>query len=221
MTSKPISYNAPMVRALLDGSKTQTRRIFAPDKMTWSADGRYTTHVRRNGELIETGSGPFIPDDWLHYCPFGHTGDQIWVRETFCPILPQDPHYNGGQPIGYDYAATYTHGFRLGDSLGIKKVWTPSIHMPRAASRITLEITDVRVERLGDITREDAMAEGVELRRVSESDHRWIDYTDKEGRRTFGDPRRGFWSLWESIYGPESGKADPWVWVIEFTRVKP
>lgn len=95
----------------------------------------------------------------------------------------------------------------------------PSIHMPCWASRIMLEITAVRIERLSDISLKDAEAEGVELRRVSESDYRWIDYTDKGGRRTFGDPRHSFWSLWKSISGEESHDANPWLWVVEFKKV--
>lgn len=201
MKSHPILFQGDMVRALLDDSKTQTRRIFKPDRMTWDANGRYTTHAMRGGELSITGSGPFKPNDWLHYCPYGQPGDQLWVRETFCPIYPQDPTYNGGQPIEYDYRATYKHGDRLGDSLGIKKVWKPAIHMPRVASRILLEIVSVRVERLQDISESDAQAEGV--------------YTDPacpayEGYRT----------LWEQINGPGSWDLNPWVWVVEFKVVK-
>ena len=150
------------------------------------------------------------------HCPYGQPGDRLWVRGSFCPIYPQDPNYNGGQPLEYDYAATYVHGFRLGDSLGMKKTWKPSIHMPRAASRITLEITGVRVERLQDISEADAMAEG-------------IAYDPGEGGvfhvpGTAGccdDSAIGSYrKLWESINGPGSWDANPWVWVVSFKRVE-
>jgi len=204
MTERPILFQGDMVRALLDGSKTQTRRIFKPDRMTWDTNGRYTTHAMRDGELTITGSGPFKPNSWLHYCPYGQPGDRLWVRENFCPIYPQDPAYNGGQPIEYDYQATYQHGDRLGDLLGIVKKWKPSIHMPRAASRITLEITAVRIERLQDISRGDAMAEGCPFPNMANGD----------------DPRKWYADLWNTINGTGSWDANPWVWVVEFKRLK-
>ena len=83
MNERPILFNAPMIRAILANTKTQMRRIFKPDRMTWDANGRYTTHAMRGGELSTTGSGPFKPSSWLHYCPYGQPGDRLWVRETF------------------------------------------------------------------------------------------------------------------------------------------
>ena len=184
MKESPILFSAPMVRALLAGTKTQTRRIFKPDRMTWDANGRYTTYAMRGGELSTTGSGPFKPSSWLHYCPYGQPGDRLWVRETFARIDGQTRPW-----IETDYQATYTHGDRLGDTLGIKKRWTPSIHMPRHASRITLEVTGVRVETLGVISHEDALAEGVSS--IEEYKALWININ-------------GAWL-------PET-----WVWVLDF-----
>ena len=105
MKERPILFSGAMVRALLAGTKTQTRRIFKPDRMTWDANGRYTTHAMRGGELSITGSGPFKPSSWLHYCPYGQPGDRLWVRETFARIDGQTRPW-----IETDYQATYTHG---------------------------------------------------------------------------------------------------------------
>ena len=206
MKERPILFSAPMVRALLAGTKTQTRRIFKPDRMTWDANGRYTTHAMRGGELSITGSGPFKPSSWLHYCPYGQPGDRLWVRETFARIDGQTRPW-----IETDYQATYTHGDRLGDTLGIKKRWTPSIHMPRHASRITLEVTGVRVERLQDIDLADALAEG-----ISDTGALILDSAGNEQ----GGPIAEYAVLWEQINGKGSWDANPWVWVIEFKRVE-
>ena len=200
MKERPILFSAPMVRALLAGTKTQTRRIFKPDRMTWDANGRYTTYAMRGGELSTTGSGPFKPSSWLHYCPYGQPGDRLWVRETFARIDGQTRPW-----IETDYQATYTHGDRLGDTLGIKKRWTPSIHMPRHASRITLEVTGVRVERLQDISEADAIAEGAR------------NSLHLPGGRF---ARENFEHLWWTIHGDGSWESNPWVWVIEFKRVE-
>lgn len=190
MKERPILYNAPMVRALLNGSKTQTRRIVKPHR------------------------GPVsLERAMAGYCSYGLPGDRLWVRETFDAILPQDPTYNGGAPIAYDYAATYEHGYRLGDSLGIKKRWTPSIHMPREACRILLEIVSVRVEQLKHISEADARAEGVTI-----DDSHMNGYCAGE----FLPPSvRAFRDLWQSINGADSWEANPLVWAIEFKRVQP
>lgn len=139
--------------------------------------------------------------------PYGKIGDRLWVRETFCPIFPQDPDYNNGEPIEYDYRADYQHGTRLGDVLGIKKIWKPSIFMPRDAARITLEITNIRVERLNDISEEDALAEGVKKKVILD----WPLIT----RAAWCE----FRNLWSGINGEESWDLNPWVWVIGFKRI--
>lgn len=141
-------------------------------------------------------------------------GDRLWVRETFAKIDGQTQPW-----IETDYRATYTHGDRLGDTLGIKKRWTPAIHMPRAASRITLEVTGVRIERLQDISEADAIAEGVH------ADPRCRQDDDTAAFHRIGPVRGGsfpiarYGALWESINGPGSWKSNPWVWVLEFRRI--
>lgn len=198
MKERPILFNADMVRAILDGRKTQTRRIVKPQPL----------------------EGVVLDSSWIR--PFS-VGQRLWVRETFSPIYPQDPHYNNGNPIEYDYKATYQHGDRLGDDLGIQKIWKPSIHMPREASRITLEVTGVRVERLQDIEEEDAVAEGIEQTEPFFDCPCWRDYMEPDWETSsFPDnPVGSYASLWESIHGPKSWNQNPWVWVIEFRRVEP
>lgn len=201
MKERPILFSAPMVRAILAGTKTQTRRAvkLQPEaehggEPYWFVGGYRAWTYRNTTDLLRKG-GNVMP------CPYGQTGDRLWVRESFCPIYSQDPHYNGGRPIEYDYQATYKHGDRLGDLIGVKKKWKPSIHMPRAASRITLEVTAVRVERLQDISEADALAEGV--------------YTDPAC-----PAYDAYAQLWDEINGSDSWEANPWVWVVEFKRLE-
>lgn len=199
MKEKPILFSGPMIRAILANTKTQTRRIFKPDRMTWDANGRYTTHAMRGGELSVTGSGPFKPSSWLHYCPYGQPGDRLWVRETFGHFERKENFAPGCEVF---YRAD-------GESLAVEP-WRPSIHMPRWASRITLEVTGVRVETLQDIDLADALAEGI-------SDTGAL-ILDSAGNEQVG-PIAEYAVLWEQINGPDSWAANPWVWVIEFRRL--
>lgn len=192
MKTRAKNFTGAEVRALLDGSKTQFREVVKPQP---------TTEIR-SGLM---GHWSIQPDVREFSCPYGQRGDRIWVRERFCPIYPQDPNYNGGQPIEYDYAANYVHEYRLGDRIGFKKKWKPSIHMPRDACRITLEITGVRAERLQDISEADAIAEG-------------CPHTLHLPGGRFA--RENFEHLWWTINGDGSWEANPWVWVLEFTRVE-
>ena len=206
MKERPILFNAPMIRAILANTKTQTRRIFKPDRMTWDANGRYTTHAMRGGELSTTGSGPFEPSSWLHYCPYGQPGgDRLYVRETWAAphaydhlpprLIPQDARIH--------YAATEDRGGLL---------WRPSIHMPRWASRITLEITSVRVERLQDISEADAVAEGCKPIRPELVQDGLIV---RPGRSAVEE----FRLVWEQIHGGGSWEKNPFVWVVTFRRI--
>lgn len=239
MSALPILFNGAMVRAILEGRKTQTRRV-APisaldikhhdnDMVTWGV--KFSKPIK--GSLGSYSGGRFSDDQARRiiasqYGPYGQPGNRLWVRETWQgPLLDSEEHEaqlredgpNAFKKPGFcAYRATDT--LDAVDSDGNDLGWRPSIHMPRWASRITLDITGVRVERLSDISHDDAEAEGVGLRRISETDHRWIDYMDKDGSRTFGDPRHSYWSLWKSIYGESSHDANPWVWVVEFKRVK-
>lgn len=212
MKSRPILFSAPMVRALLDGSKTQTRRVVKPQPPANThcvSTYHYPDPRDHFWAYVNKGENECEMSSWVHPCPYGQADDQLWVRETFDPIYPQDPTYNGGRPIEHDYRATYTHGDRLGDSLGIRKKWTPAIHMPRTASRISLEITGVRVERLQACNEVDAIAEGANWAACTYEHPSWTPY------------RLGYCKLWESINGPGSWDKNPWVWVVEFKAVKP
>ncbi|MCS4496240.1 morphogenetic protein [Pantoea sp. B623] len=185
MKECPILLNAEMVRAVLDGGKTQTRRIL---KVQPHAGVRNSVFVKSG---YEDGHGKEL------VCPFGAVGDRLWVRETWARYnIDQDTH-------DIAYRATTP------DDWPKEGRWRPSIHMPRWASRITLEITGVRVERLQDITNQDAMAEGI--------GHL---YAYDESQPTPKDATRRFAELWQSIYGADSWQANPWVWVIEFKRVE-
>ncbi|HGD3530331.1 TPA: hypothetical protein ACI4FL_000058 [Enterobacter roggenkampii] len=200
-------FNGEMVRAILDGRKTQTRRIMKVQP----SDGFHPTHngydldlnahwytpcvVDKNGYLQPAKKDVFgVADENEGYtCPFGAVGDRIWVRETFCAVPDHE------EPAGCSallYAA---------DGNGPYGKWTPSIHMPRWASRLTLEITGVRVERLRDLSEDDAKSEGI---------------TPPSGGVLPGwEYRINFRDLWMSIYGADNWEANPWVWVIEFKVV--
>lgn len=216
MKERPVIFNSEMVRAILDGRKTQTRRTIANvgsdnciplQKPTKTKDGIYT-HV-----MDAPGNG---------LCPFGQIGDRLWVRETFAILGNED-----GCPIDWDgnlIKGDEKHAARIykascwqePGNYGLWSIpdrdtqyegtWRPSIHMPRWACRITLEITAVRVERLNDISEEDAKSEG-----VAPSQH---IITPPEALY-----RVGFLKLWQSIYGAENWSANPWVWIIEFKQV--
>ena len=227
---RPILFSAPMVRAILEGRKTVTRRVVKvqPFDLSWSRhDHRfeYTAGRLENGDEIDgfyaytTRSG----GEWSAKCPYGQPGDRLWVRETFADLrgtgIEHRPDPEG--PLQrYAYAADCRPGSYADEArkdYGIK--WKPSIHMPRAACRILLEITEVRVERLGDISDEQALAEGVRLY----TDHaEFGDWYHVEGIETYSAaPRRSFELLWSSINGADSWNSNPWVWVVEFKRVTP
>jgi len=195
---RPILFSGPMVRAILEGRKTQTRRVVKPQP---PADHPFPQPCVNDGYWWNDSKDDH--DDvsfWPTYstclpCPYGKPGDQLWARETHCKY--------GGRFI---YRADYGDLTPISDGIG--GPWKPSIHMPRIASRITLEITGVRVERLQDISEADVIAEGVSYD---------MPIVFKSGDDT---PRGLFGELWESIHGEGSWDLDPWVWVIEFQKVE-
>lgn len=209
MKERGMIFNGEMVRAILDGRKTQTRR-----PIKWKQ-----TRFTEIGEREDGSKWPWSEDaehacDFWHPCPFGAVGDRIWVRETFTGHYLDDDQIqdikDGRDKASSlcEYRADYPDGYQAADG------WTPSIHMPRTASRILLEITDVRVERLNAISQEDAQAEGMELTGWRPT------YSDPDSGGEVWTPYDNFAQLWESIYGEESWKANPWVWVITFRRVE-
>jgi hypothetical protein len=187
MTERPILFSTPMVKAILDGRKTMTRRVVKVNSSGRVQFKHKQWHIEDENSILG--------------CPYGITGDHLWVRETFVDTYDLGDY--PGHPI---YKATY-----LKDLSGFNPppetwdiAWKPSIFMPRCASRITLEITNVRVERLHEITEEDAEKEGVSF----------TQYTNANARFHFME-------LWDSINGNKyPWNSNPWVWVIEFRKVK-
>lgn len=204
---RPILFSSPMVRAILDGRKTQTRRIMKPqpeigipdEHIAWTAwNESWSTHDSRDPD-------PSVVDEWM--CPYGYVGQHLWVRETWGMVrycLPQSTNTKGA-PQKLVYAA--------GDPVEKPVKWKPSIHMRREYSRITLEITGVRVERLQDISHEDALAEGIQSTRFATEPLELRDQSLTLAQLAFS-------YLWESINGPGSWDANPFVWVIEFRRLE-
>lgn len=188
MKERGMIFNGEMVRAILDGRKTQTRR---PVKFPMH-DKNLGCELAGNELAGELSAGNYLNS------AFGKPGDRIWVRETWAEAGASAPDlklYRANYP---EHVPSIYENVPPAEEIR----WTPSIHMPRTASRIQLEITDVRVERLRSMSQDDARAEGV----IAAS----------------GPMEAGlaFRELWDSIYGEESWKANPWVWVIEFKRVE-
>lgn len=238
MNAKPILFSNEMVRALLEGRKTQTRRVV------------------NNPEYFGclTGDCPHdLSDECANAmraeCPYGKPGDLLWVRETWADLIAvspatdkpmdigpgerliQEPTFwtdeKGRQRWNYDgqviaYRANSDVEFCDGDGFmgdmadrSDMPRWRSPIHMPRWASRLTLRITDVRVQRLQDISEADAKAEGVQM----EDERYWVDYS-MPGTQITLSAKKSFNTLWESINGPGSWEANPWVWALTFEVIK-
>jgi hypothetical protein len=242
MKERPILFSAPMVRAILEGRKTQTRRVVKPQPelservgfiykgMAYGLGGSYDPKGLRNLNCR---------------CPYGQPGDRLWVKETHRPGA-----WREDGRVAFDYAASpelkntpwrQCPDGELFERLTMKwcdaleraglemdddgmyawpagecpMVWTPSIYMPRWASRITLEIVSVRVERLQDISNPDCYAEGVEDIRCANCG---FPVPCGPCQNPSPDPRTAYLRLWESINGPGSWDINPWVWVVEFRR---
>lgn len=259
---KGLIFNSEMVRAILDGRKTQTRRIMKlQPKPSKSRPGDFWFSSKKLESMVHVsdlapGNSP-IADYHLfiqkHCCPFGAVGDRIWVRETWGVVSHELDEDGRIQPWTPDRPATVIHempfgngyysghaiyaadgDFTWGDDDGYedgRSCWKPSIHMPRAASRILLEITDVRVERLNAISEEDAIAEGMQNvicpcckgdseYSTSQYDAETLAVVDEIPCRACESNRSKFFTLWDSIYGYGQHCIGEWVWVIEFKRVE-
>ena len=192
-----------MVRAILNGRKTQTRRVVKPQPesgLSWRGVISCSTVRADEGKHLFTDRYPRARQAQRIRCPYGQPGDRLWVKEShYMPLLAHD-----GGAGAVEYRADYC------DDLAKGMGWHPSIHMPRRASRITLEVVSVRVERLNEISEEDAIAEG-----IARFDGAWASYDKIMWRYTA--PENSFRSLWQSINGPGSW-GDQWVWVVEFRR---
>lgn len=216
VTDRPILFSGPMIRAILDGQKTQTRRVVKNQPA--DAEGC-------EGQV----AGPVCLDmePWTHFfrwllpsgisagflCPYGQPGDRLWVRETWGLHGRGDYTWWCRDSIkgrtADDLLCSYELAYAA-DATSEYDHWRPSIHMPRWASRLTLEVTSVRVERLQDITEDDARAEGA----AAEPSEALADSpVGLSAREAFAD-------LWSSINGSESWASNPWVWVVNFKRVE-
>lgn len=226
MTDRPILFSAPMIRAILDGRKTQTRRIVKPQPApheTWD----WSWPVLRPGVTPGTRIcwRNDVQPNLYPYCPHGHRGDRLWVRETVQAFANAD----GTDRIRYlaDGAEAGHENTREGAERWMdlyhyrkqKSAKVPAIRMPRWASRITLEITEVRVERLQAISEADALAEGIIEYDPTEEDPAEYAWDEERGRgEIFWEAAHAFKSLWRSINGAGSWDANPWVWAISFRR---
>lgn len=200
MKERPILFSAPMVRAILEGRKSQTRRVVK-------------LQPRTRADIGYHGAGrPFIrnpnPLRSNLACPYGEPGDRLWVREAHrltvcaCTEACRGPGHVYYEADGSGYQRVACEKLR------------PGIHMHRWASRVTLEVTGVRVERLQDISEADAVAEGVE------SDFASPEYAAQYGALCGRQSRYGYAKLWTQINGRGSWDANPWVWVVEFKRIE-
>lgn len=213
MSEKPILFSAPMVRAILAGTKTQTRRALP--------DGAWLDPEL--GVIRMCSVAPGVTGFQEVACRYGQPGTKLWVRETWqvsnwsedgdpCIRLMADgsEHWPALTMEATDWALDTWAALSAPDNYNIDgraadRRWRPSIHMPRWAGRITLEVVGVRVERLREISRGDAMAEGCPFPNMAAGD----------------DPRQWYAALWDQINGAGSWDANPWVWVVEFRKVAP
>jgi hypothetical protein len=222
MKERPILFSSPMVRALLSDRKTMTRRVVSKNNSCTS--GRFEKLNLESAFVTESMGGQQIlkamwdenGDKTIHRIfPKWETGDRLWVRETWllvngCEGLEDFTTYRADGVISYP------------DNEPVK--WKPSIHMPRWASRITLEITNVRVERLQEISEEDCLKEGIQ-KSDNEGLRNWpymgANHHIKGTPKVFSFARQAFESLWDSINGKKyPWSSNPWVWVVEFKRMK-
>jgi len=210
LKERPILFSAPMVRAILDGRKTVTRRPVKGLKT------KFPVVAAADGTPLRTGACWDIGGPILH-CPFGKPGERLWVRETW--YCDHDEVMRGPylKPDDLDVSEARDDGTLVYAADGLtpyeaeQPVWKPSIHMPRWACRILLEITDVRVERLQDISRADIRAEGLQCPSELASDDVSPNYRD------------WYPAAWKELWNSTGGDwdANPWVWVVEFKRVTP
>jgi len=222
MKERPILFNAEMVRAVLGGRKTQTRRVVKPQPPHWRwADRKWDDSC---ANVAMSASREY----WVK-CPYGLPGDRLWGRETFqwvdpmdwsgtiveCPSIDKWPLHpedwtTGCREVGVAYRAEgeAEDQLLLPPDLG----WRPSIHMPRWVSRINLEVTGVRVERVREISEDDAVDEGIP---VMIEGHIWYC---ADGENTTREPIDAFETLWDSINAKHGfgWDSNPWVWVVEF-----
>lgn len=222
---RPIIFNTEMVEAILEGRKTQTRRLKGLDDINKkSGDWIWKNKVKKNicrfwNGKIEDDPNPlkvfFILTNIISNktielkCPYGKPGDLLWVRERFETDTDGDVKFYAGN-IEVKHNRAY----------GRLTKWKPSIHMPKVAARIWLEIINIRIEKLNDISRDDAKSEGIKIVNQTEFGPLYSNYLQDPIHYVYASPKNSFKSLWLKINGVDSLDADPWVWVVEFKRIE-
>lgn len=202
MKERPIIFSTPMVRAILEGRKTQTRRVIKLKPHSTGHEGHAPFYDKYTARWVFTAGWGLAVEQRHIKCPYGWIGDRLWVRETWTDLWVSD--WDVGDIV---YKASCPEGVSIAR-------WKPSIHMPRWASRILLELTDVRVERLQEIRHTDIWAEGIG------------DCTDPEYGRTpyhYGRDKANFEHLWDSLNAKRGlgWGSNPWVWALTFKRLEP
>lgn len=240
---RPILFSAPMVRAILEGRKTVTRRAL---KVQPHIDTSGNFCVGKSNYGQDLNGKPMTRHFVKSHCPYGQPGERLWLRESFwhagewVPTYPEDDggawagtrrvHYRADSPPPNEPNHHYPNGLSNGtySAAAPAKIWRarPSIHMPRWASRILLEITDVRVERLREGEGETAfesryIAEGIHRIHHGDGEYYYHPFSSEPGPGNWIDPYDAWRELWVPINGAESWNANPWVWVVEFKQVMP
>ncbi|MCU7962380.1 hypothetical protein L5M28_07285 [Shewanella sp. SW32] len=195
MKQRPIIFNTEMVQAILDGRKTQTRRAITDKQLSLFKCAASIGECH----YLDDDINPKSMGYYRQFCQFGEFGDQLYVRETWRLFNSSDECGCSESPCSCPSNGTVL--FKASHDNGDSK-WKPSIHMPRSAARIILEVTDIRVERVQDISERDAWAEGFD----------GYDDDVTGGKNGYSE----FCEAWQSIYGEQSWQSNPWVWVIEF-----
>ena len=236
---REVLFSGPMVRAILDGTKTQTRRVMKPQPDDATDLGLWAWSPRK-------GVSGYNQRTAYLGCPYGVPGDRLWVRETWADVNTESgpalmyradsevrnwrdfstkfgPDYGAGPSMDYDsYAGDYTMWWSDLHAGAPGHRWRPSIHMPRWASRLTLEVAGVRVERVQNISEADARAEGCECASALAWDSA-VGASDPYAAAVANGHRAAFRKLWDSLNGRKEGsswKDNPWVWVVECRKVE-
>lgn len=229
----PIIFSTPMITAILNGSKVQTRRIIKPQPIPQSgspfgfamASNDFEWPENKSFQCGTVSCKKAGPDGWVKRNSKWEIGDMLWVRETWVRHnRSKFMHYlcfQSGQ-LWYKYRAEGKENYDIGEKIK----WKPSIFMPREASRIILKITDIKVERLQDISEEDARKEGVMPTKYTSTVFKsFLGYKnyypqDAEDKGVLKTAKESFKTLWHSINGEESWNHNPWVWAISFSPIK-
>ena len=244
---KPILFSAEMIRALLDGRKTQTRRVVKPQPPIQPPENCHPKHEKKHsapyldaycGEHKTQSNPRGMSADWCWWqvdnrqclptfrCPYGQPGDLLWVRETWCqqfgsltlkPLEPRCAFYRATEKQHIVKSDDDCHVSLNADGTEASP-WIPSIFMPRWASRLTLTLTEVRVQRLQEISEDDAISEGIERVGGPTSCSPWKDYSREQRFKFFSAPSASYRTLWDSINAKRAPwESNPWVWALTFT----